>query len=297
MIRDKLKYYWCIYIGFVIVFAISLYYVVTEKLTSVPVIIGLVVAGIIVMFGRNFLDNLKEKAATQEQQVIAHQKNWKHNNKLNLPFFELFTKYLGIDTYHPLYSKYEGGITGKINGWSFVVFDGYYYPGGSGGGDYDSEPYYQTFFVLSIKDADFPLFGLEPETLTSKLHNVLAKFDIDFQSHPKFSKSFTLYGNEESRIRQIFNNDVLNFFEFQKGISVFAYKNHILMYSKKKRRRSTQIERRLEDLVHIAKLLLSNKQQTIQTNSAKSIKLNNPDRIHPSKRKKKVSAKSKVNYW
>jgi hypothetical protein len=54
------------------------------------------------------------------------------------------------------------------------------------------------------------------------------------ETHPSFSKKYLLRGEDESRIRELFNDDVLNFFETQNTVSVQADGGQFVIYRPKK---------------------------------------------------------------
>lgn len=59
--------------------------------------------------------------------------------------------------------------------------------------------------------------------------------DIDFDTHPVFSKKYLLRGAEEDSIRERFTGDVLNHLEQTKGLSLEGYGELLVMYRKGKR--------------------------------------------------------------
>jgi hypothetical protein len=204
---------------------------------------------------------LKNKVRSTELKSKAKEQGWKYNDLLELPLLEVMVKELKLKWQilpNPLLSGYSDGITGKINGWDFVIFDGVYHIG-------DGENTTLTMFALDMDDVELPLFGLEPETFAHKFANLIKKSDIDFYSHPKFSKNYTLYGENKDHIRQLFKTEVLDFFESIKGISVFGYKNHVIMCRRDKLCRPALLENELNFLVEIAKLFLRNNKIEKQT--------------------------------
>ncbi len=48
---------------------------------------------------------------------------------------------------------------------------------------------------------NLPQFALRPENLFDKIGDVFGGQDIDFESHPKFSKSYSLRGSDEQKVR------------------------------------------------------------------------------------------------
>jgi hypothetical protein len=58
-----------------------------------------------------------------------------------------------------------------------------------------------------------PYFALYPESFLSVVGELFGFNDIDFETHPGFSKRFKLSGKEELRIRLLFDYPMLAFFE------------------------------------------------------------------------------------
>jgi hypothetical protein len=72
----------------------------------------------------------------------------------------------------------------------------------------------QTVVVFHPSDrADLPDFEMRPKSLFHRIGALFGYQDINFESHPKFSKSYLLRGNDESAIRAAFTPAVLEFFE------------------------------------------------------------------------------------
>ena len=75
----------------------------------------------------------------------------------------------------------------------------------------------QTVIVFQSNLLRLPAFTLRPQDLAHDLSTALLGYrDINFDTHPAFSKQYHLHGTEEEPIRDIFNEDVLAYFE-QKG--------------------------------------------------------------------------------
>ena len=67
--------------------------------------------------------------------------------------------------------------------------------------------------------------------LIQKLGNSLGSSDINFPSHPEFSRKYQLGGEDETAVRQLFHPEVLEFFESQgRGVSLEASGNRFILY-------------------------------------------------------------------
>jgi len=97
-----------------------------------------------------------------------------------------------------------------IDGTEITVFD-YQYTRGSGEG---SRTYRQSVFYAYHEDLHLPRFRLHPEN--AFFHGIAKAFgmqDINFESHPKFSRSYLLRGQDEAQVRLRFHPGVLSFLE------------------------------------------------------------------------------------
>lgn len=80
--------------------------------------------------------------------------------------------------------------------------------------------HFHTIVSMQSDDLRLPSFQMRPEGFFDRVGSVLGFQDIDFDSHPEFSKSFLLKGEDEDSIRRFFDDDLLEMFERRKGISI-----------------------------------------------------------------------------
>ncbi len=69
--------------------------------------------------------------------------------------------------------------------------------------------------VVAIQSAELrlPLWLCRPESVFDWFGLTFDGRDIDFEDHPVFSKKYHLHGNNEARLRRLFDTDVCTFFE------------------------------------------------------------------------------------
>jgi len=89
--------------------------------------------------------------------------------------------------------------------------------------------------VVHISDIDFPIpdFALEPESLHTKLSEVVGGKDIDFDTHPDFSKNYYLRGYNEQEVRDFFEGDVIKFLESHDEMHIECHKHRLLIFKKR----------------------------------------------------------------
>lgn len=88
----------------------------------------------------------------------------------------------------------------------------------------------QTVASLTSDQLSCPEFSMRPEGIFDRIGGMLGLQDIDFDSHPTFSKTFVLKGPNEDQIRAFFQPPVLEFFETQPGVNVEGLGNSVCFY-------------------------------------------------------------------
>ncbi len=71
----------------------------------------------------------------------------------------------------------------------------------------------QTVAAFRLSRGSLPDFELRPENLLHKIGAAFGYQDIDFESHPQFSRRYLLRGGDEDAVRKLFDPGVLAFFE------------------------------------------------------------------------------------
>ena len=115
--------------------------------------------------------------------------------------------------------------------------------GGGGGVSYGTE-YKQSVVYLCSPKLDLPQFVLRPEKI---YHQSLDLQDIDFSSNPKFSNDYLLQGNPEESVRNLFDNQLLDFFESKPRLCVEGGANQMLFYRLNERVSPNNLSQFLEE--------------------------------------------------
>ncbi len=143
--------------------------------------------------------------------------------------------------------KFRNLIIGETDEVSLAVFD-YQYTTGSGK---SSNTWRQTVAALQSRKLDIPSFSMRPEGLFDRIGGVFGMQDIDFNSHPEFSKMFVLKSQDEPAVRDFFDEAVLSFFETKKGISIEAVPFRLIIYQSSKRLSPQQLKTFLEQAYQV----------------------------------------------
>ncbi|MFK7781550.1 SulP family inorganic anion transporter [Psychroserpens sp.] len=86
----------------------------------------------------------------------------------------------------------------------------------SEGAAFTAETFNMTLMVLKL-NKKIPVFTMEKEGVFEKIFDRVMSHtgykDIDFEKYPDFSKKFLIMGNNETKIRSFFTNEIISFFE------------------------------------------------------------------------------------
>ncbi len=146
-------------------------------------------------------------------------------SRLNQSGFELFQRGRGR-RYHNWMSKR------LIDGTEIALFD-YQYTSGSGK---NRSTYRMSVFSAYQEDLHLPSFRLHPEN--AFFHGIAKAFgmkDINFESHPKFSRSYLLRGQDEDQIRMRFHPAILSFLEDHINYAVEGSGAHLILWRSNQR--------------------------------------------------------------
>jgi hypothetical protein len=88
-----------------------------------------------------------------------------------------------------------------------------------------------------VQDRHLPLFELRPQGFLDRVAEMFVHKDINFESHPVFSKRFVLKGEDEASIRSLFTPALLSAFEMlppekkwhieESGMTLLVYRSNI----------------------------------------------------------------------
>jgi hypothetical protein len=190
------------------------------------IIIGVVA---IIAVGSYFIGNIRRKKRTAAFERVAGELGLTFSPQGNA----LFASELG---WCELGSRGRGKKTlnlmrGSNDGREISVFDYQYVTG------YGRSRRVTTSTVASLRSEGPPLpsFTLRPKGTWDKISNLFGGTKINFDTHPTFSRSFVVRGQNEPAIRTLFTPHVLDYFEQQSGISTEGAGDTLLFYRHGKR--------------------------------------------------------------
>lgn len=89
----------------------------------------------------------------------------------------------------------------------------------------------QTVFAMQTDELKPPQFLLRPESFLDKVGSLLGGQDIDFDTHPQFSKLFVLQGDNVDQVRAFFDDKLLTYFEQNEKLYVESAPGAFIFFS------------------------------------------------------------------
>ena len=175
---------------------------------------------------------------------------------LNIPFYPKGddSLYDHLEYFHLFSMNSKSRITNMLHQedeeteLAFFDFDFTFEIGGGGSRDngisYYANRYQQSVVYFCSPKLDLPQFVLQPE---KKFHQFGDLQDIDFSSHTKFSDDYLLQGNPEESVRNLFNDQLLDFFESKPRLCVEGGANQMLFYRLNERVSPNNLSQFLEE--------------------------------------------------
>lgn len=138
--------------------------------------------------------------------------------------------------------KVRNVISGEWSGREILCCD-YRYVVGHGK---HQRSYSQTIMIMRLA-RPFPAFVMAPEGFFAKIAQAFGASDIDFLTHPGFSKSYVLKAKDEEEVRAAFSFDLLEYFERRGGLTLESHDGLVLFYRAKKRCKPERIDAFFEE--------------------------------------------------
>ena len=98
------------------------------------------------------------------------------------------------------------------------------------GNESKQRPHHHAVVGFRSGTAHLPAFALRPEGVLDKVTSWFGGQDIDFASHPTFSRQYLLRGPDVDAIRRLFTDRVLDYFEQHPNLYVEASGDRLLLY-------------------------------------------------------------------
>lgn len=162
---------------------------------------------ILVGIAVSIFQSRREKKRTSDLQILAKRLNMNfiknRDSSRCIPtnqFFRLFSN--GCD--HRVYNILEGAQDG-----AFVKLFDYSYVSGK---RRNAPRYDQSVLIFESGQLQIPHFYMRPEDIWDEVKSVLGYSDINFESHPGFSRKYFLKAKHDKSIRDFFSIQLLDYF-------------------------------------------------------------------------------------
>lgn len=193
-------------------------------------IVAAIVVGVLALIGTIIVVALKaEKKRSTALQAAAERMKFTFSRKGDPDLLDRLTNFHLFSQGHS--KKTTNVLTGKAGALDVAVFD---YAYTTGGGKH-SQHWRQTVIFFERDDMSLPKFTLRPENIFHKIGQVFGYKDIDFDSHPEFSKRYLLRGENEEAVRATFGDDARSFYESDLKLSTEAAGPQLIHYRAGKR--------------------------------------------------------------
>lgn len=133
-------------------------------------------------------------------------------------------------------------IEGQANGMNVKMLD-YYFTVGSGR---SSSTYSQTVLFFQSESLHIARFLIRPESVLDKVGSFFGGQDIDFDEFPQFSNMYVLQSEDEAACRSLFSEDLVRFFEANKGLCVQTAGDGFVLFCSKVKKSPKEMSAFLE---------------------------------------------------
>ncbi|MFH1851691.1 MAG: hypothetical protein ABIA75_05035 [Candidatus Neomarinimicrobiota bacterium] len=191
-----------------------------------PIIITAVIAAVAVII---YLIWRYEKQRTAALTALAESLKLTFGHKADERLYSLTNHFHLFTQGHS--RKIANVLQGSIQGVDLYLMDYRY----TIGGGKESHTFRQTVLLFRTSRLDLPEFALRPENLIHRIVGAFGYQDIDFDSHPEFSRQYLLRGVDEEAIRELFGTDKLDYFEKHPKLCTEGKADTLLFYRLSKR--------------------------------------------------------------
>lgn len=153
-------------------------------------------------------------------------------------------------------------ISGTVNNIQVSIFDFAYYTGTDDRHRRSNKHlHFQTIVMLDFSQINLPPFLLKPESgkIMQAVNNALGNRsgEIHFPNHPAFSQNYLLRSKDEQRVRQLFNERIISFYESNTGLTTEGGASRMVFYRNETKIEPAQIRAALDEALTAASLFLN----------------------------------------
>ncbi len=212
-------------------------------------IVAAIIVAVLALIGTIIVVALKaEKKRSEALQAAAERMKFTFSRKGDPNLLDRLKNFHLFSQGHS--KKIANVLMGKAGALDVAVFD---YAYTTGGGKH-SQHWRQTVIFFQRDDMSLPKFTLRPENIFHKIGQVFGYTDIDFDSHPEFSKRYLLRGENEEAVRAIFGANARSFYESDLKLSTEAAGPQLIHYRSGKRVSPDEISQFIKQGVRVLTL-------------------------------------------
>jgi len=152
--------------------------------------------------------------------------------------------------------KMRNVMRGEIHGVAVTLFDYQYTTSSSK----HNNTHRRTVLLFETERLRLPFFTLRPQSLFHKFAAAFGYGDIDFQAHPVFSDAYLLQGSDESRIRDLFGEEVLSYYERRRNLCTEGAGQQLVFYRGNRREEPGSMEGFLEQGLEVLDLFMESEE-------------------------------------
>ena len=147
--------------------------------------------------------------------------------------------------------KLSGLMRGRSDSFDLALFDYRYVTGGGR----SSQTRQQSVVWFQSTGLDLTDFSLASRSFWHTVRGWFGQPEIFFDTHPLFAKKYVVLGSNEAAIRELFNGQLLEFFEQRTGWSMEGLDDRLLLYQPAKRWPAAKFPELLETGLQVLALI------------------------------------------
>lgn len=212
--------------------------------------VALIIIGIVAFLGLMFwIAWFYDKKRSEALQAIATALNFSFIRRGDNSLIESYANFNLFSKGHA--KKASNVMNGRSGDMDITIMD-YQYTTGSGK---NSSTHLHTLIIIQSNLLQLPPFTLSPENIFHKIGGIFGYKDIDFASHPIFSKQYLLRGEDEDAIRNTFTDELLKFYEKDKVLNTEGNSDKFLFFKTGKRLAAKDVQAFLQEGINLYGLL------------------------------------------
>jgi hypothetical protein len=106
---------------------------------------------------------------------------------------------------------------------------------------------FNTIILFKSKQLNLPFFTLRNKSYTNNIKKLVSHKNIDFKNRPIFSEKYYLTGKDASRIKALFKDKLIDFFEIYSDVNTEGFDEYLIYYNPKKLVKPEKMKKFIEE--------------------------------------------------